>query len=61
MVNNVEAGNRIEIYDSPGVIMCSSTMTSDQPKMDMSDFCPGIYYIQIVCGNGTRTFRIVKN
>lgn len=59
----VEANNKIisvSVYNSLGVLMHTSTPSSVNTKIDMSNFNRGVYLVKVSMENETKTIRILK-
>lgn len=59
-VINLEGPSTLQLTNSMGQILQLIQTSAGQARFDMSRFAAGIYYINIMMGNGCRVLKVVK-
>jgi len=62
-VLNVENanGSNLKIYNSTGVLLSSTTVTSDKFSIDMQKISKGILFVKVTSSKGIENVKIIKN
>src|SRR5690606_23712883 len=55
-----EGKRTVKIYNAEGILVGSSTTTTEKLNVDTSSFRPGLYFIEVLDSRGRSTSKIVK-
>jgi hypothetical protein len=59
-VSTLHAGAMVKVYSGSGAVVLSQRLTNTTQSFSVKTLTPGIYYVQVINGEKTRTEKIVK-
>lgn len=59
-IQSNEAVSKVAVYNVLGQNVYSKTPNAISPKVDMSTFKSGVYFVEVTIGNSTKTVKVIK-